>query len=150
MVVDARIMLRDRANAGRAPEGSDEDAVDPRSSAVDPAVDGRRARGVDVGDDDGQHVHPQDAGFGYPGAIYPIHPKASEIENLPCFRALAETPQPSTMRTWRSARERSRGVARSEWPRALRQVISSGSLKCRKASGSRPTSWPRLAKAVAG
>ena len=32
--------------------------------------------------------------FGYPGAIYPIHPTASAIEKLPCYRSLAETPQP--------------------------------------------------------
>jgi len=32
--------------------------------------------------------------FGYAGAIYPIHPTASAIEDLPCYRSLAETPQP--------------------------------------------------------
>jgi acyl-CoA synthetase (NDP forming) len=32
--------------------------------------------------------------FGYPGALYPIHPKASEIEGLPCYPSLADTPQP--------------------------------------------------------
>lgn len=31
--------------------------------------------------------------FGYPGAIYPIHPSAPEIDGLPAYRSLAETPQ---------------------------------------------------------
>jgi acyl-CoA synthetase (NDP forming) len=32
--------------------------------------------------------------FGYPGQIYPIHPKAGEIEDLPAYPSLAETPEP--------------------------------------------------------
>lgn len=32
--------------------------------------------------------------FGYPGKLYPIHPKASEVEGLPAYRSLAETPEP--------------------------------------------------------
>ena len=32
--------------------------------------------------------------FNFEGAIYPIHPTASEIEDLPAYRSLAETPQP--------------------------------------------------------
>jgi len=32
--------------------------------------------------------------FGYPGEIYPIHPRASAIENLACYRSLADTPRP--------------------------------------------------------
>lgn len=32
--------------------------------------------------------------FGYGGAIYPIHPKAESIEGLPCYPALAHTPEP--------------------------------------------------------
>jgi len=32
--------------------------------------------------------------FGYAGALYPIHPTASTIEELPCYPSLAETPQP--------------------------------------------------------
>lgn len=32
--------------------------------------------------------------FGYAGAIYPIHPSAAEIEGLPAYRSLGETPQP--------------------------------------------------------
>ena len=31
---------------------------------------------------------------GYAGAIYPIHPSAKEIEELPAYRSLADTPQP--------------------------------------------------------
>jgi acyl-CoA synthetase (NDP forming) len=32
--------------------------------------------------------------FGYTGALYPIHPTARTIEDLPCYPSLAETPQP--------------------------------------------------------
>jgi acyl-CoA synthetase (NDP forming) len=31
--------------------------------------------------------------FGYPGAIYPIHPKADEIEGLKAYPSLADTPE---------------------------------------------------------
>jgi len=32
--------------------------------------------------------------FGYNGAIYPIHPAAKEIDGLPAYRSLGETPEP--------------------------------------------------------
>jgi len=32
--------------------------------------------------------------FGYEGAIYPIHPTAAEIDGLPAYRSLADTPEP--------------------------------------------------------
>lgn len=32
--------------------------------------------------------------FGYEGAIYPIHPSAKEIDGLPAYRSLGDTPQP--------------------------------------------------------
>ncbi len=32
--------------------------------------------------------------FGYEGAIYPIHPRAAEIDGLPAYKSLGETPQP--------------------------------------------------------
>jgi len=32
--------------------------------------------------------------FGFEGAIYPIHPTAAEIDGLPAYRTLADTPQP--------------------------------------------------------
>lgn len=32
--------------------------------------------------------------FGYEGAIYPIHPTAAEIDGLPAYKSLGETPQP--------------------------------------------------------
>ncbi len=32
--------------------------------------------------------------FGYDGAIYPIHPSASEIDGLPAYRSFADTPRP--------------------------------------------------------
>ena len=32
--------------------------------------------------------------FGYPGTIYPIHPRATHIEALPAYPSLGETPEP--------------------------------------------------------
>ncbi|HJM90436.1 MAG: acetate--CoA ligase family protein [Alphaproteobacteria bacterium] len=32
--------------------------------------------------------------FGYAGNIYPIHPKADEVEGFPCYASLAEAPEP--------------------------------------------------------
>ncbi len=32
--------------------------------------------------------------FGFEGAIYPIHPSATEIDGLPAYRSLGETPRP--------------------------------------------------------
>src|SRR5687768_18577933 len=32
--------------------------------------------------------------FGYEGAIYPIHPTATEIDGLPAYKSLADTPEP--------------------------------------------------------
>jgi len=32
--------------------------------------------------------------FGYTGAIYPIHPSAAEIDGLPAYKSLGETPEP--------------------------------------------------------
>ena len=32
--------------------------------------------------------------FGFKGAIYPIHPTATEIDGLPAYRSLGETPEP--------------------------------------------------------
>lgn len=32
--------------------------------------------------------------FGFEGAIYPIHPTAAEIDGLPAYRSLGETPEP--------------------------------------------------------
>lgn len=32
--------------------------------------------------------------FGFEGAIYPIHPSAAQIDGLPAYRTLADTPQP--------------------------------------------------------
>ncbi len=33
--------------------------------------------------------------FGFDGAIYPIHPSATEIDGLPAYKSLADTPQPT-------------------------------------------------------
>src|SRR5690349_7479592 len=32
--------------------------------------------------------------FGFEGPIYPIHPSASEIDGLPAYKSLADTPEP--------------------------------------------------------
>ena len=32
--------------------------------------------------------------FGFTGDIYPIHPSAAEIDGLPAYKSIADTPQP--------------------------------------------------------
>ena len=65
--------------------------------------------------------------FGYSGAIYPIHPKAQELEGLRCYPSLGEAPEPVDYAFV--------AIAASAIPQALRrasgrlrfaQVISSG------------------------
>jgi acetate---CoA ligase (ADP-forming) len=52
------------------------------------AVVGASAEGKGPGNNFLRHLR----AFGFAGAIYPIHPTASEIEGLPAYRSLGETP----------------------------------------------------------
>ncbi|MFO0521438.1 MAG: acetate--CoA ligase family protein [bacterium] len=65
--------------------------------------------------------------FGYAGAIWPIHPSAPEVEGLPAFRSLADTPGPVdyayvAIGAARVADARAAGAGRL----GFAQVISSG------------------------
>jgi acyl-CoA synthetase (NDP forming) len=66
-------------------------------------------------------------GFGYPGAIYPIHPKASEVEGLAACPSLAALPEPVDYAYVAIAAERIPGVLAAAGGRVrFAQVISSG------------------------
>ncbi len=65
--------------------------------------------------------------FGFAGAIYPIHPTAAEIEGLPAYRSLAETPQPVDYAYISIAGERVPDLLRTARGRLkFGQVIASG------------------------
>ena len=65
--------------------------------------------------------------FGYPGAIYPIHPKATHIEALPAYPSLGETPEPVDYAYVAIGAERVPALlAAAAGNVAFTQVISSG------------------------
>ncbi len=65
--------------------------------------------------------------FGYVGAIYPIHPKAAEIEGLAAYRSLGETPEPVDYAYVGIAAERiPDALAAADGRCRIAQVISSG------------------------
>ena len=65
--------------------------------------------------------------FGYPGAIYPIHPGATHIEALPAYPSLGETPEPVDYAYVAIGAERVPGLlAAAAGNVAFAQVITSG------------------------
>jgi acyl-CoA synthetase (NDP forming) len=96
VAVDARIILRDAVEQPRAPRTatSDEQSIVARfEPLVRPstiAVLGASTSTTTIANTFIRRM----LAFGYPGTIYPIHPAASAIENLPCFRSLADAPLP--------------------------------------------------------
>ena len=65
--------------------------------------------------------------FGYPGTIYPIHPKATHIEALPAYPSLGETPAPVDYAYVAIGAERVPALlAAAAGNVAFTQVISSG------------------------
>src|SRR3989304_10553801 len=65
--------------------------------------------------------------FGFEGAIYPIHPAAAEIDGLPAYRTLADTPQPIDYAFIAvSAAQIPAMLAAAAGPVRYAQVISSG------------------------
>ncbi|OZI67109.1 acetate--CoA ligase family protein [Bordetella genomosp. 11] len=104
--VDARFVLTPPAEASPADKAS---AVSPSSGAAVPrggedilayyrplfrprtvAVLGASTRSVAIANTFIRRLK----AYGYNGAIYPIHPTAAEVEGLPAYPSLAETPQP--------------------------------------------------------
>ena len=65
--------------------------------------------------------------FGYPGQIYPIHPKAPEVEGLPAFPSLGATPEPVDYAYMAIAAERvPEAIGAANGRCRIAQVISSG------------------------
>jgi acyl-CoA synthetase (NDP forming) len=65
--------------------------------------------------------------FGYTGKIYPIHPTAAEIEGLPAFPSLGQTPEPIDYAYVAIAAERiPDAIAEANGRCRIAQVISSG------------------------
>lgn len=65
--------------------------------------------------------------FGYAGGLYPIHPKAHEVEGLPAYASLADTPEPVDYAYVAISARAVPGVLRNANGRVrFAQVISSG------------------------
>jgi len=91
VAVDARFIL---ADAGLTPEGpalKDPQALfKPLFEPKTIAVVGASSTGITIGNTFIDRLHET----GFPGAIYPIHPKAETIADLPVYSSLSETPEP--------------------------------------------------------
>ncbi|MEO1328753.1 MAG: acetate--CoA ligase family protein [Pseudomonadota bacterium] len=96
VAVDARFLLADAAassDAATAPPGaglSPQERFRPLFEPKTVAVLGASSRDVSMANTFIRRMKD----FGYPGAIYPIHPKAEEIEGLPAYPDLGATPEP--------------------------------------------------------
>lgn len=95
VAVDARIVLQaeTRTETTATMAAKPDDAVTALSHLFDAktiAVVGASATSVAPGNRFIKVLRDAD----YPGAIYPIHPKAQEIEGLPAYVSLGETPEP--------------------------------------------------------
>lgn len=91
VAVDARFIL---ADAGLTPEGpalKDPQALfKPLFEPKTIAVVGASSTGITIGNTFIDRLRETD----FPGAIYPIHPKAETIAGLPVYSSLSETPEP--------------------------------------------------------
>ena len=99
VAVDARVILRPAADAAATPMApadrprDDLPALERFRPLFHPrtvAVIGASATKPTIGN---TFIRRMQA-FGYPGTIYPIHPKAAHIEGLPAYPSLGETPAP--------------------------------------------------------
>ena len=99
VAVDARVILRRAADAAATPGSAADRPRDdlPALERFRPlfhprtvAVIGASATTPTIGNTFIRRMR----AFGYPGAIYPIHPKAAHIEGLPAYPSLGETPAP--------------------------------------------------------
>lgn len=93
--VDARVLLREgggQAPAGALP-GTERSVLDRWKAMFEPetiAVVGASTKGGNVANTFIRRLKE----FGFEGEIYPIHPKADEVEDLKCYPSLADTPKP--------------------------------------------------------
>ena len=96
VAVDARVILRDAPDTTAAPVHRPRDELPvlerfrPLFHPRTVAVVGASATKPTIGN---TFIRRMQA-FGYPGTIYPIHPKAARIEALPAYPNLADTPEP--------------------------------------------------------
>jgi acyl-CoA synthetase (NDP forming) len=96
VAVDARVILADTASrTRRAPRVAADDRslvarFEPLVRPSSVAVLGASGTSTTIANTFIRRMR----AFGYDGALYPIHPTASTIEELPCYPSLAETPQP--------------------------------------------------------
>ena len=93
--------------------------------------------------------------FGYAGTIYPIHPKAAEVEGLRCYPSLAEAPEPSESRTsWPAPTETSNSPrsSRAVSERSPRATSCNGIWSPRPTPGAAvswdPTAWDSILRAA--
>ena len=127
--VDARVILRPAGNAAAARAARPRDDL-PALERFRPlfhpgtvAVIGASATKPTIGNTFIRRMR----AFGYPGAIYPIHPKATHIEALPAYPSLGETPEPVDYAYVAIGAERVPALlAAAAGNVAFTQVISSG------------------------
>ena len=94
VAVDAAIVLKSAETPAEKPEAETRDSVTTRFKALFApetiAVVGASTTSSIIAN---TFIRRMKA-YGYAGEIYPIHPKAEEIEGLKAYRSLAETPKP--------------------------------------------------------
>ena len=132
VAVDARVILRPAADAAATPGAAADRPRDdlPALERFRPlfhprtvAVIGASATKPTIGNTFIRRMR----AFGYPGAIYPIHPKAAHVEGLPAYPSLGETPAPVDYAYVAIGAERVPALlATAAGNVAFTQVISSG------------------------
>lgn len=97
VAVDARFILTGNADGGAGdtavetrPKASPLDTFRPLFEPRSVAVLGASTKDVAIANTFIRRLK----AFGFAGPIYPIHPQAEEIEGLPAYPSLAETPEP--------------------------------------------------------
>ncbi len=93
VVVDARVILAPAATAGGTAETACAAATVDYARLFEPktvAVLGASATDTSIANTFIRRMKK----FGYTGTIWPIHPSAPEVEGLPAFRSLGDTPGP--------------------------------------------------------
>lgn len=92
VAVDARFILQGQGGGGSLAASQKQQPVDfmPLFAPKTVAVVGASTKGGALPNIFIRRIRE----FGYEGAIYPIHPTATEIDGLPAYKSLADTPEP--------------------------------------------------------
>jgi len=129
VAADARFILRERADPARKrtpPPGADlmpAERFRPLFAPRTVAVLGASTKNVTIANTFIRRM----VEFGFAGTIYPIHPKAHEIEGFKAYPSLAETPEPVDYAYVGVAAKRiPEALAAAEGRCRIAQVISSG------------------------